>query len=227
MNNSPEIENFAYSLRRYYVDRFYTENMARIPKESIVLDLGGTKISKRGRFDIEKYHLNVKYLNLTSFKRPDVQANAENIPFKNSVFDIIICSELLEHVPNPPSVLMESYRALQNGGLLLICVPFLYRVHADPYDYGRYTDYYWKTVLHQIGFSEIDIQPQGGFFAVMMDSIKIYMNKIGCHEPLAKFKTKLIIRLLTWMWGREKNPIYQEHPILKSFTTGYGIVAKK
>lgn len=227
MNNTLELENFAYSIRRYFVDQFYIQKVAQIADGSRVLDLGGTKILKRGKFDIEKYNLNVVYANLITNKKPDVQADVAFIPFKASSFDVIICSELLEHIAEPRYVLEESYRVLRDGGIMLICTPFLFRVHADPYDYARYTDYYWRTFLSQVGFREIMVENQGGYFAVMVDNLKTYMLKVGCQAPFRNLKTKMIIALLHWMWRQEHKPKNQNHEILKSYTTGYGVVAIK
>ncbi|TRZ49950.1 class I SAM-dependent methyltransferase [bacterium] len=80
------------------------------------------------------------------------------MPFAENSFDAIICSELLEHVPSPASVLHEAYRTLRPGGTLFICVPFMYQIHGDPYDFGRYTDYYWSVTLGTIGYQNFLIE---------------------------------------------------------------------
>lgn len=99
----------------------------------------------------------------------NVQADAAYIPFADASFDAVICSELLEHVFQPIQVVEEAYRVLRPDGVLLLCVPFLYRIHADPYDYGRYTDYYWQRVLQETGFCRITVERQGLFFSVLLD----------------------------------------------------------
>jgi len=52
-----------------------------------------------------------------------VIANAENIPFKDH-FDIAICTDVLEHVINPASLIYSLNRALKMGGLAIIRVPY-------------------------------------------------------------------------------------------------------
>src|SRR5690348_10466903 len=69
------------SLRRYYVDRFYVAHVPSLPPRARVLDLGGTKIQKRGRFDVEAYGFTVVYGNVADEKRPDVVLTAEHLPF--------------------------------------------------------------------------------------------------------------------------------------------------
>jgi len=46
-----------------------------------------------------------------------------NIPFKNEVFDFILCSHVLEHVENDKKALNEFCRILKKNGNLIITVP--------------------------------------------------------------------------------------------------------
>jgi SAM-dependent methyltransferase len=48
---------------------------------------------------------------------------AEVLPYKDNFFDIVILSEILEHVFNPRLVLKESLRVLKPGGLIIGSVP--------------------------------------------------------------------------------------------------------
>lgn len=218
-----------FTVRRYFVDAFHFHHVPSLPANSRVLDLGGNKIRKRGQFDIASHNLRVVYANVAVDKRPDVQADAARVPFPDGLFDAVICSELLEHVPDPYAVLGETQRLLRAGGILLICVPFLYRIHGDPSDYGRYTDYYWQRVLQEIGFGEILIERQGLFFSVMTDFLKQYLSEVGFSGPLRRPLTRIIrwpLSLLQrWTLQHEQKPGVKEHPFLRSFTTGFGIIA--
>jgi len=44
-------------------------------------------------------------------------------PFENEVFDGIICSEVLEHLYKPETVINESYRILKENGIMIVTVP--------------------------------------------------------------------------------------------------------
>lgn len=221
-----------YSLRRYYIDEFQTRQIARLPSRSQVLDLGGTRILKRGQFDIGRYDMQVVYANLSTSKRPDVQADAANVPFRDSCFDAVICSELLEHVPAPLAVLGEVHRVLKVGGRVLISVPFLYPIHADPYDYGRYTDTYWVKELDRIGFTILALEKQGLYWSVLVDLLRAFASD---GLPTGRVASGLVRRVLlpfirlakraAVKW--ESRPKVREKPFVSSFTTGFGIVAIK
>ncbi len=51
------------------------------------------------------------------------QADATRLPFSDNSFDKIICSEVLEHIPDYQGVLTEIARILKPGGVLAITVP--------------------------------------------------------------------------------------------------------
>ena len=49
--------------------------------------------------------------------------DAEQLPFEAGTFDRIVCSEVLEHVPDPDVVLAEIARVLKPGGIFVASVP--------------------------------------------------------------------------------------------------------
>lgn len=50
-------------------------------------------------------------------------SDAGYIPFKDNMFDCIICSEVIEHVPYPQKILTEFYRLLRQNGELILSTP--------------------------------------------------------------------------------------------------------
>lgn len=50
-------------------------------------------------------------------------ANAMDLPFADDSFDKVICSEVLEHIPDYPGALREIYRVLKPGGVFAASVP--------------------------------------------------------------------------------------------------------
>lgn len=196
-----------------------------LPAGGLVLDLGGTRHHKRGQFDIERYDLDVVYANLSVAKGPDVRTDASALPFRGCVFDGVICAELLEHVPQPPVVLEQAHRVLRSGGTLLATVPFLFRVHGDPEDYGRYTAHYWTTLLDDLGFQDVEVVAQGGFWAVVADFAKQYAGHVGWAGVAAPLARRLLPRFVDWALHRDDDTGH--HDFLRSFTTGYGISARK
>jgi len=52
-----------------------------------------------------------------------VQGSTMNLPFKEASFDKIICSEVLEHVPDDQQSIREMARVLKDDGVIAISVP--------------------------------------------------------------------------------------------------------
>ena len=211
------------------MDCFHAEQASILHDGSAVLDVGGNRIKKRGQFNIENYDLRVTYANLTTAKGPDVQSDAAWLPFVDESFDAVVCSELLEHVPDPPSVLKEAFRVLRRGGVILICVPFIYQIHGDPYDFGRYTDYYWLNHLGKIGFTNIVIKKQGLFWSVLTDMVRAWLYDLDKAGTLRFRKTAVAMMARSKKMAVERDARSESmvHPFYSSFTTGFGIVAGK
>lgn len=78
----------------------------------------------------------IEYTNEKGFKNLSfLRADAENLPFPNERFDVVICGEVLEHVFDKDIVLTELLRVIKPGGYLLISIPNL---NADGTWWGRF-----------------------------------------------------------------------------------------
>ncbi len=97
----------------------------------------------------------------------DVVTDIEKMSFKSKKFDLVFCSQVLEHVPHPWLALGEMYRVLKPSGTAIITVPMLGYIHNAPYDFYRYTQYGLHTLAEDAGFTVLEIAPVGGFFAFL------------------------------------------------------------
>ena len=52
-------------------------------------------------------------------------ADAQYLPFKSNTFDSIICSEVLEHLPNPELCVKDIHRVLKRKGIVFFSTPVL------------------------------------------------------------------------------------------------------
>lgn len=129
----------------------------------------------------------------------------EKIPVRDGYFDLIICTQVLEHLPKPSIVFAEFSRVLRSGGTLGLTTNFLFPKHGEPYDYFRFTDHSLRALSESTDFSVLDIKPRGGFFTllakVLFDFPEIFKSKLlyegaSPHGPrklsLSKFPVILV-----------------------------------
>lgn len=98
----------------------------------------------------------------------DVCASAERLPFAEGSFDCIICTEVLEHIPNPVRTLKECRRLLKPSGHLFITTPFLHPLHEEPVDFYRFTPYAYRHMGDMAGLQLEYIEEKGGLGAFLL-----------------------------------------------------------
>lgn len=54
---------------------------------------------------------------------PLLLADGENMPFFNESFEIVVCNNIIEHVPHPKKLVDEIERVLKPGGILFLSAP--------------------------------------------------------------------------------------------------------
>ncbi len=97
----------------------------------------------------------------------DVIAPAWALPVDSSTVDLVLCTQVLEHVPDPADVLSECLRVLRPGGTLALTVPLVWQLHEMPFDYYRYTPPGIGHLLGQAGFVDIDTRARNDSFTTL------------------------------------------------------------
>lgn len=70
-------------------------------------------------------------------------------------FQVVLCTEVLEHLHSPQKAIAEFRRILAPGGLLLLTTRFVYPLHEVPVDYYRYTKYGLRFLLKDFDIIEL------------------------------------------------------------------------
>ena len=82
--------------------------------ESKVLDIGS------GGSGYDRYFPNRLTADIDPERKPEVVADIQDMPFHNGEFEVILCTEVLEHVKNPFLAVQELERVLAPGGALIL-----------------------------------------------------------------------------------------------------------
>jgi SAM-dependent methyltransferase len=95
----------------------------------------------------------------------NVVARGEQIPLASAQFDLVICTQMLEYIPEPVAVIAEIYRVLRPGGVLLLSVPAVFPRDSD-HDLWRFLPESLRYLLRS--FCDVEVAAEGssiaGFF---------------------------------------------------------------
>jgi len=147
---------------------FLRRAAAGVAPGSTVIDIGAGDAPFRELFSHVNY-VTCDWENSTYTPEPppDIRAPADRIPLGDATVDAILCTQVLEHVPEPWTVLTEFHRLLKPGGRLWMTAPLVWYLHEQPYDYYRYTSHGLRYLLERAGFADIDIAPLSDAFSTL------------------------------------------------------------
>lgn len=141
----------------------------------------------------------------------DIVCNAEQMQADDCSFDLVLCTQVLEHTLNPQRVIDECHRVLKPGGTLIVTVPSVYPVHGYPGDFWRFMPDGLQYLLR--AFSDVHVLGELDFAESLASANCHYghvitgkMGKLGTAiNPLWHFATNIAGRTLSFIlrpWTR-------------------------
>jgi SAM-dependent methyltransferase len=90
-----------------------------------------------------------------------------DIPVEDGRFDLVWCSQVLEHCREPLAALREFRRVLKPGGEAWLTAPFFYEEHEKPWDFYRFSRFAWQHFADELGFEVVEIEPMEGYYGTL------------------------------------------------------------
>ncbi len=182
--------------------------------EKRTLDVGSGG-SKYGQFFPNRITVDID-----KSRQPDIIADAHSLPFKDGEFEIILCTEVLEHVKNPFKVEEELWRVLKPGGMLLLSTRFIYPIHDAPSDFWRFTKYGLRLVFER--WEIIELKEETG----TIPTLAVLLQRIGFQTRLRVNKlTKFLVFLCAWFLNKMNRVILKEYGDIKKNTIENNIMS--
>ena len=139
-------------------------------------------------------------------KRADLSGDIVEIckSLPDQSYDFIILSEVLEHLPNPNECLDAVIRISKPGAIVFISVPFMFPVHGKPYDFFRYTEFYFHHFFRKhdcevIKYGHVG-NPLTTPFLIICQSARLLLRKLFLLELVVMLFLNMMIFVLDLMW---------------------------
>lgn len=114
----------------------------------------------------------------------------------DGTFDVVLSTQVLEHVEDPRAYLREAYRVLKAGGVLIVSTHGMYRYHPDPVDYWRWTRTGLELEIARVGFQVLRTR---SVFRMPSVAVMFWQNSTEYYVP--KFLRRLYVEFCQQIIG--------------------------
>jgi SAM-dependent methyltransferase len=162
---------------------FLREAVASLPRGARVLDVGSGDAPYRELFEgLDYVTCDWPASQYTPDVPPDIVASADSIGLPDASVDAIVCTQALEHMPEPWRVLEEFHRLVRPGGTLWVTTPFVWYLHEEPHDYYRYTSHGLRFLIQRAGFTDVEVLPMNDSMATIAQLLTQLGHIIGPND---------------------------------------------
>lgn len=125
----------------------------------------------------------------------DVIAPLWHVPLPDAAADVIVVTEVLEHVAETDAAFAELARLLRKGGAILITTPFAYPLHELPHDYVRLTAAAIARLAERNGLTVSEAYTLGNEIEVLAVTFNNLMSNILAPLPFGLRAAAALVRL--------------------------------
>ena len=209
--------------------------LSRLIETAVRVDVGGTERSVldvgcgvqpyRPYFDgVASEYIGV---DVEPGEHVDVVAPAAALPFPEARFDVVLCTQTLEHVPDPAAALREFHRVLKPGGVLLLSTHGTAVYHPGPSDLWRWTQEGLPKLVRENGsWSELRLEAAGGTAACFGYLVGFYVAAALGHRLLAPFRY-VLVAFVNLFFGALDGAVDLRPPRRHTLISNFLVVARK
>jgi SAM-dependent methyltransferase len=150
-----------------------------------VLDAGAGSTPYRRFFG----HVTYEACDMEDNGLQDYVCDLADLPMPDDTYDLVFCSQTLEHVPDPVAVLRELRRVTKPGGEIWLSAPLIYEEHGKPRDYFRYTQFLWRDLAQRLRLQVVELEVLEGYYG----TLSYYLQSGYRHLPKRHRITRLLL----------------------------------
>lgn len=128
----------------------------------------------------------------------DFVCNAENLleEFQSACFDVLISTEMLEHVRNWKKVISNFKNIVRIGGTMIVTTrSYGYPYHGYPYDFWRYEVEDIKNIFSDCSIEQVEKDPERGVFVKIRKPNDFTENNLSNYELYSVIANKRVKQL--------------------------------
>jgi len=111
----------------------------------------------------------------------NVVARAEQLPLADDYFDVAFCTQVLEYIPHPETVIAEIHRVLKPQGFLLLSVPSAFPRDSDQ-ECWRFLPAGLRHLLRT--FSAVEVEAEGGSITGFFRTVNACLNVFAKYHAI-------------------------------------------
>jgi SAM-dependent methyltransferase len=134
--------------------RFLHTQVQALPADAVILDVGA------GHGDFAEIFDGRQAILLDVYPYPEIDVVCDltrTVPFRPGSLDAVVLMNVLEHVYDSRALFAAVNTLLKPGGVFVVAVPFLLKVHQAPYDFLRHTHFSLERLGQDFGFELLSL----------------------------------------------------------------------
>jgi len=211
-------------------DEFVIEALKKVPAGRVLLDAGcGSQTYRKycghlvykaqdfGQFEVDLAPSMTGWKEKYQYGKIDYIGNIWDIDESQGAFDVILCTEVFEHIAFPIETIKEFSRLLKPSGQLILTAPSNCLRHMDPfYYYSGFSDRWYEKILPENGLKIDKMIAVGDYYSWMRAEVGRSMLTANFFEAVVLYPAFLLFSL------KNKTPVSAA-----TLCEGYHIIATK
>ncbi len=113
-------------------------------------------------------------IDISNSGKADLVCDVLDIRVENEIADSVLCTQVIEHVPDPDKLISEIHRISKPGAYCILTAPHFSRIHGAPNDFFRFTPFGLRYLFEKHGFEIIAIEGMKGGWLTFIYLVMFY-----------------------------------------------------
>jgi SAM-dependent methyltransferase len=156
----------------------------------------------------------------------DIHGSIDAIPVEDASFDVVLCLQVLEHVPDPAAAVRELRRVVKPGGRVFLSTHGVYPFHPNPDDLWRWTHDGLERLFCANGeWSSVTVRPGAGTAATVAMLVAHVIDLLAKRVRLRPLGTPLVALLNAGGEALDRAVPLLREPVPGSLNANYHVEA--